>query len=127
MNRPWTQAEEQILKDRYQTDLGASIAKDLNRTKSAVRAKAYKMDLTEPGIESHIPQARMMKVFELIRMLKSGDSYPIKNLAAKIDSSERTVYRYFKLIEAFGFQLEESFEGKYFIITDQCVCPLCGE
>jgi predicted transcriptional regulator YheO len=125
MNRPWTKNEEQFLIDRYLTESTCSIASSLNRSKSAIRSRAFVLDLVKhaDATESEIPQARMLKVFDLIKILRNEQSN-VESLAKAIDSSERTVYRYLKLIEAIGFPLEESFHGNFFI-ADDCVCPLC--
>lgn len=125
MNKPWTEQEEQILKERYITEPVKSLAAYFKRSVEAIRSKAYKLDLIRERDDASIPQGRMLKVFDLIKLLQS-ENHTIESLAKKIDSSERTVYRYFKLIEVIGFELEESFDGKFFIITDNCKCPLCG-
>lgn len=68
--------------------------------------------------ESIIPQARLLKLFQIIAVLKSGH-YTIKQLAARFDSSERTIYRYISLLEEANFLIEQDFQNRYFIATSE--------
>ena len=65
---------------------------------------------------SIIPQAKLLRLFQIIAVLKSGH-WTIKQLAERFDTSERTVYRYLILLEEVDFLVEKDFENKYFIIT----------
>lgn len=69
-------------------------------------------------VESSIPQARLLKLFQIIAVLKSGH-YTIKQLAARFDSSERTLYRYIGLLEEANFLVEQDFQNRYFIATSE--------
>lgn len=66
--------------------------------------------------ESIIPQAKLLRLFQIIAVLKSGH-WTIKQLAERFDNSERTIYRYIKLLEEVDFLLEKDFENRFFIIT----------
>jgi predicted DNA-binding transcriptional regulator YafY len=66
--------------------------------------------------ESIIPQAKLLRLFQIIAVLKSGH-WTIKQLAERFDTSERTIYRYIKLLEEVDFLLEKDFENRFFIIT----------
>jgi proteasome accessory factor C len=66
--------------------------------------------------ESIIPQAKLLRLFQIIAVLKSGH-WTIKQLAERFDTSERTIYRYINLLEAVDFLLEKDFENRFFIIT----------
>ena len=66
--------------------------------------------------ESIIPQAKLLRLFQIIAVLKAGH-WTIKQLAARFDTSERTIYRYIKLLEEVDFLIEKDFDNRYFIIT----------
>jgi proteasome accessory factor C len=68
--------------------------------------------------ESIIPQARLLRLFQIIAVLKSGH-WTIKQLADRFDTSERTIYRYINLMEAVDFLVEKDFDNRYFIITSE--------
>lgn len=66
--------------------------------------------------ESIIPQAKLLRLFQIIAVLKSGH-WTIKQLAERFDTSERTIYRYLNLLEEVDFLVEKDFDNRYFIIT----------
>lgn len=66
--------------------------------------------------ESIIPQAKLLRLFQIIAVLKSGH-WTIKQLADRFDTSERTIYRYLNLLEEVDFLIEKDFDNRYFIIT----------
>lgn len=66
--------------------------------------------------ESIIPQAKLLRLFQIIAVLKTGH-WTIRQLAERFDTSERTIYRYIKLLEEVDFLLEKDFENRFFIIT----------
>ncbi len=61
-----------------------------------------------------IPQAKILRVFQLIGLLKGGGR-TIDQLAQQLDTTTRTIYRYFKLLEEIGFIIDQDFHGRYFI------------
>lgn len=65
-----------------------------------------------------IPQQKILRVFQLIGLLKAGGR-TIEQLGRQIDASPRTVYRYFKLLEELGFSIDQDFHGRYFIHRDE--------
>jgi len=65
---------------------------------------------------SPIPQAKLMRVLEFIAVLK-GKGKTVGDLAAQFKMSERSVYRYIRLLEAVGFVIDKDFENRYFIFT----------
>ena|GEM_PF-124790 len=71
---------------------------------------------TNRGSESIIPQAKLLRLFQIIAVLKSGH-WTIHQLAERFDTSARTIYRYLNLLEAVDFLVEKDFENRYFIIT----------
>ncbi|MGC1244004.1 MAG: WYL domain-containing protein [Chryseosolibacter sp.] len=66
--------------------------------------------------ESIIPQAKLLRLFQIIAVLKAGH-WTIRQLAERFDTSERTIYRYINLLEEVDFLIEKDFENRYFIIT----------
>jgi proteasome accessory factor C len=68
--------------------------------------------------EPLIPQARLLKLFQIIAVLKSGH-FTIKQLADRFDSSARTIYRYISLLEEANFLVEQDFTNRYFIATSE--------
>jgi predicted DNA-binding transcriptional regulator YafY len=66
--------------------------------------------------ESIIPQAKLLRLFQIITVLKAGH-WTIRQLAERFDTSERTIYRYINLLEEVDFLIEKDFDNRYFIIT----------
>lgn len=66
--------------------------------------------------ESIIPQAKLLRLFQIIAVLKTGH-WTIRQLAERFDTSERTIYRYINLLEEVDFLIEKDFDNRYFIIT----------
>lgn len=67
-------------------------------------------------VESIIPQAKLLRLFQIISVLKTGH-WTIHQLAERFDTSDRTIYRYLNLLEEVDFLVEKDFENRYFIIT----------
>lgn len=65
-----------------------------------------------------IAQRKILRVFQLIGLLKGGGR-TIEQLAQQIEASERTVYRYFRLLEELGFIIDLDFHGRYFIHREE--------
>lgn len=65
-----------------------------------------------------VPQAKILRVFQLIGLLKAGGR-TVSQLGSQLDMSDRSVYRYFKLLEELGFIIDQDFNGRYFIHRDQ--------
>jgi len=72
---------------------------------------------TDSG-DAIIPQAKLLRLFQIIAVLKAGH-WTIKQLAERFDTSERTIYRYIKLLEEVDFLVEKDFDNRYFIITSE--------
>ena len=68
--------------------------------------------------ESIIPQAKLLRLFQIIAVLKAGH-WTIRQLAERFDTSERTIYRYINLLEEVDFLVEKDFDNRYFIITSE--------
>lgn len=65
-----------------------------------------------------VPQAKILRVFQLIGLLKGGGR-TVGQLASHLETTERTIYRYFKLLEEIGFLIDQDFNGRYFIHRDE--------
>ncbi|KEO75884.1 helix-turn-helix transcriptional regulator [Anditalea andensis] len=65
--------------------------------------------------ENQIEQQKILRVFKLINLLKTNAGKSVKRLGESLDTDPRTVYRYFNLLEALGFQIEKQF-GKFRIV-----------
>lgn len=59
---------------------------------------------------------KMERAFTMIRLL-STSHWTVPDLAARLETSERTVYRYLLLLESVEFVLEKDFERGYFIVN----------
>jgi len=68
--------------------------------------------------ESIIPQARLLRLFQIIAVLKSG-RWSIRRLAERFDTSERTIYRYIHLLEEVQLLIEKDFDNNYFILSSE--------
>ena len=77
-----------------------------------------KKPVTPKKTESIIPQAKLLRLFQIIAVLKSGH-WTIKQMAERFDTSERTIYRYLNLLEEVDFLIEKDFDNRYFIITSE--------
>ena len=87
------------------------------RKKKIGKKKAVgKQKIIGKKTESIIPQAKLLRLFQIIAVLKSGH-WTIKQLADRFDTSDRTIYRYINLLEEVDFLLEKDFENRFFIIT----------
>jgi predicted DNA-binding transcriptional regulator YafY len=59
-------------------------------------------------------QHRIMRVIKLIEFLKEKPRY-IHTMARYLQISERSVYRYLKMYDKLGHQVEKDINKKYFI------------
>jgi proteasome accessory factor C len=66
--------------------------------------------------EPFIPQTKLLRLFQIIAVLKSGH-WTIQQLADRFDTSKRTMYRYIKILEQVEFLVETDFTNRYFIVT----------
>lgn len=58
----------------------------------------------------------LLTCLKLISML-STKRMTIKEIAGRVNKSERTIYRYLALFENVGFCMDKDFTGKYFIFA----------
>jgi predicted DNA-binding transcriptional regulator YafY len=64
-------------------------------------------------------QHKILRVLQLISHLEQSPSKTILHLAELLDSTERTVYRYFDLIRECGFDLKRDGHNRYFIVDER--------
>lgn len=73
--------------------------------------------------QQYIAEGKMLRILSLIRLL-CNERYTSKQLAKRLDTTERTITRYLALLEYMDIPTEKDFTGKYFIVQGHC--PLCG-
>ncbi len=61
---------------------------------------------------SPVEQQKILRVFKLINLLQGNIGKPVHRLSELLQTDERTIYRYFKLLEALGFVVVKEF-SKY--------------
>jgi predicted DNA-binding transcriptional regulator YafY len=64
-------------------------------------------------------QHKILRVLQLISYLEQSPSKTISHLAELLDSTERTVYRYFDLIRECGFDLQRDEFNRFFIMDER--------
>ena len=68
-----------------------------------------------------IEQQKILRVFKLINLLRGNIGKPVHRLAESLDTDPRTIYRYFKLLEALGFEIEK--KHSKFRLVDRVESP----
>jgi proteasome accessory factor C len=63
-------------------------------------------------------QNKILRVFQLINLLKMQPPKSMGHLADVLDSTERTLYRYFNLLEELGFDLKRDELNRIFITSE---------
>jgi predicted DNA-binding transcriptional regulator YafY len=64
-------------------------------------------------------QHKILRVLQLISYLEQSPSKTISHLAELLDSTERTVYRYFDLLRECGFDLQRDEFNRFFIVDER--------
>lgn len=67
-----------------------------------------------------IAQAKLLRVFDMIRLLRTP--HHITTIATKLKCTTRTAYRYVHLVEAFGIKVSRDQYNNYFMVVDKCPC-----
>ncbi|ERM81221.1 transcriptional regulator [Rhodonellum psychrophilum GCM71 = DSM 17998] len=70
---------------------------------------------------NQIEQQKILRIFKLINLLRGNIGKPVHKLAETLGTDPRTIYRYFKLLEALGFEIEK--EHSKFKILDRVEHP----
>lgn len=68
-------------------------------------------------------QNKILRVLQLISLLKKEPAKSIRFLSGILESTDRTVYRYLDLIKELGFDLQRDHNNRFFIINDVEVEP----
>ncbi len=66
--------------------------------------------------KKQIEQQKILRVFKLINLLRSNVGKSVGRLAESLETDKRTIYRYLKLLEELGFQIEKEY-SKFKIST----------
>ncbi len=62
-----------------------------------------------------IEQQKILRVLKLITLLKQHHRKNVQELSAILDISDKSIYRYIKLLEELGFAIDKDTENRYFI------------
>lgn len=63
-------------------------------------------------------QHKILRVLQLISLLKRDPSKSIKFIAGILESTDRTVYRYLDLVKELGFDLQRDSYNRFFIVSE---------
>jgi proteasome accessory factor C len=63
-------------------------------------------------------QHKILRVLQLISLLKKEPSKSIKFLAGILESTDRTVYRYLDLVKELGFDLQRDSHNRFYIVSE---------
>lgn len=77
------------------------------------------MARTSAGAKGDFNQNRLHRLLQLIRLLRSDRHLTMADLAATLESGERSVYRYLKMLEEVGFTVMKDEEGGVFIAGEE--------
>lgn len=70
------------------------------------------------GIKERAPiSLSLISILKMIKLLQSKH-YSVKELKSRFEISERTIYRYLKIMEEAEYMIEKDFEKRYFIIKN---------
>jgi predicted DNA-binding transcriptional regulator YafY len=64
-------------------------------------------------------QHKILRVLQLISILKKEPSKSIKFIAGILESTDRTVYRYLDLVKELGFDLQIDAHNRFFIVSEE--------
>ena len=61
-------------------------------------------------------QNKILRVLQMISVLKKQPAKSIRFLAGILESTDRTVYRYLDLVKELGFELQKDQNNKFLIV-----------
>ena len=64
-------------------------------------------------------QHKILRVLQLISLLKKEPSKSIKFIAGMLESTDRTVYRYLDLVKELGFDLQRDSHNRFYIVSEE--------
>ena len=70
---------------------------------------------TQVEKDQFIAEAKILRIFNLISLLKQKGGHTIEDLARDLGRDRRTMYRYLKLLEVIGYDVD-SRDGRYFLV-----------
>jgi predicted transcriptional regulator len=68
-------------------------------------------------------QRKILRVVALVKYLMKS-ARTTEEIAEEFSVSERTIYRYLNLMESLDIELDQDFNGRYFVADYSC--PVCG-
>ncbi len=68
-----------------------------------------------PAPNLSVDQQKILRVFQLIRLLASPPARTVPQLARQLETTRRTTYRYINLLESLNYPIEKDFENRYYI------------
>src|SRR4051812_30466126 len=74
--------------------------------------------------EQFIAQARLLRLLALLNLLLSGHKFTIKQIADRLETSQRSTYRYINLLESVGICIDKDWANRFFLAQDSC--PVCN-
>lgn len=83
----------------------------MSRNHPGLQTHSSAMPETEPNIE----QQKILRIFQLIRMLVQLPAKTIPQLAQRLETTKRTTYRYINLLESLNYPVEKDFDNRYYI------------
>lgn len=122
--KEWRLKEIQFIKTNYEKISIKEMAGHLGRTYENVRGKARHLGLRREPETSDVAAQKLLRLFEFLQQFHRGGK-TLKELSKIMRVSERTTYRYLNLFLVMNIAIEQDFEGKYFIASDNC--PLCNQ
>ena len=66
-------------------------------------------------------QQKLYRVFRLIQCLSQRPYRTASRLAQLIETTPRTVYKYFHLLESVGYQIDKDEKNRYFLLVDHSI------
>jgi predicted DNA-binding transcriptional regulator YafY len=69
--------------------------------------------------DTMLNQHKILRVLKLISYLEQAPTKSISHLAEMLDSTDRTVYRYFDLIRECGFDLQRDEHNRFYIVDER--------
>lgn len=71
-----------------------------------------------------IEQVKILRVLKMISLLADQEGLSVGQLAEKLEVDKRTIYRYFHLLEACGFIVDQKIDSKHYFLHNPVNFPL---
>jgi hypothetical protein len=76
------------------------------------------------NIKYSYEQKKILRVIGMMKYLQK-ERRTINELALEFGANRRTIYRYLNLMDSLDIDIDQDFDGKYFIVDN--ACPICGK